>query len=120
MVKINRNRELKRKLRVRSAIFGLKEKPRMAVYRSNRYIYLQAIDDQNKTTLAAYSSFQLQKEKNYQKSNKTEQAKKVGFELARRLKGKNIKKGVFDRNIYHYNGRVKAVAEGLRNGGIEI
>lgn len=112
-------KKLRKKRRVSSGIKGTKERPRISVFRSNKYIYSQAIDDEQQKTIASFSSLVLRK-KTKNKKSKSEEAKLVGFELAKILKEKGIKKAVFDRGIYRYHGRVKALAEGLREGGIEI
>ncbi len=120
MKKINFFRKLRRKKRVSANIFGTATKPRIAVFRSNRYIYAQAINDQNKRTLASCSSLVLSKKKGYQKSKKIQEAKQTGLTLAKILTEKGIKEAVFDRALYAYKGRVSALAEGLREGGIKI
>lgn len=114
------NRTERRKRRVSKGITGTAEKPRISVFRSNRYIYAQAIDDGKKQTICAYSSQHLKKEKDYAKGKKTEEGKAIGKKLAELMKEKNISGAVFDRGQYAYNGRVKAVAEGLREEGIKI
>ena len=96
-------------------IFGTKERPRISVFRSNKYIYAQAIDDGKKQTLASYSSLKLK-----EKKKKIEQAFLVGERLAQLLKEKKITSGVFDRGRCSYNGRAKALAEGLRKQGLVI
>lgn len=101
-------------------IFGTADKPRICVFRSNRYIYAQAIDDEKRATLASYSSLNLKSNDGYQKVKKSQEAKAVGIGLAKILKEKDIKKGVFDRRWYAYGGRVRVLAEGLREGGIAI
>ncbi|PIP15186.1 50S ribosomal protein L18 [Candidatus Roizmanbacteria bacterium CG22_combo_CG10-13_8_21_14_all_35_9] len=120
MKKINFNRLLRRKRRVSANIKGTSFKPRINVFRSNYYIYAQAIDDEKKATIVSYSSLNLKKEKDFQKNKKTEEAKKIGIKLAMILKKKKITEAVFDRSIYAYQGRVKALAEGIREGGIKI
>ena len=120
MGKINNNRENRRKKRVSSNIFGTKEKPRISVFASNRYTYAQVIDDSDKNTLISYSSLKLAQSENYNKDKKVEEAKKVGLELAKKTVKKGIKKAVFDRGKYSYKGRIKAVAEGMREGGLKI
>ena len=120
MKQITRDRKLRRKRRIRADIVGAAQKPRISVFRSNRYIFVQAIDDEARKTLVQFSSLHLKKAKNYQKGKKTDEAKKVGLELAKRLKGKKITKAVFDRGLYAYLGRVKSLAEGLREGGIKV
>jgi len=101
-------------------IKGTKEKPRISVFRSNNYIYAQAIDDVTRKTLCAFSNFDLKKGTGYKKGKKGEDSKKIGIELAKKLLENKIKAGVFDRGSYTYNGRVKALAEGLREGGLKI
>ena len=120
MRKINFDRRSRRKKRISSNIIGTKEKPRISIYRSNRYIYAQAIDDTSRSTVASVTSLLLKKDKAYVKAKKTDEAKQVGLAFAKTLKEKKIGKGVFDRGSYAYNGRVKALAEGLREGGLKI
>lgn len=116
-IKIN-DPATRRELRVRSKVSGSDKRPRVSVYRSNRYIYAQAIDDVAKKTVGAFSSLKINnKEK---KLKKTEIAQTVGTELAKILKTKGLENAVFDRGRYLYKGRVKALAEGLRAGGIKI
>lgn len=120
MRKINFDRKLKRKLRVSSNINGTNTKPRISVFKSNKYIYAQAIDDDNKNTLISFSSLVLSKKKDYKKMKKTDEAKIIGELMGKMLKEKGIDKGVFDRGLYAYKGRIAKVAEGLRNNGIKI
>lgn len=114
MNKINFDKKLRKKRRVSANIKGTDKKPRVTVFRSNRYIYAQAIDDEKRVTLTAASSLKMEKAK------KTDQAKMVGMKLAESLKNKKIKAVVFDRNVYIYKGRVKSLADGLREGGIKV
>ncbi len=114
MIKVNLDKKLRKKRRVSANIKGIANVPRISVFRSNRYIYAQAIDDEKRVTIVSSSSLKLPKAK------KTDQAKQVGLDLAKKLKEKDINKAVFDRNIYPYKGRVKALVEGLREGGIVI
>ncbi len=107
-------------MRISSNLHGAKERPRIAVFASNRYTYAQAIDDNNKVTLISFSSLKLAKVKEYKKGKKAEEAKQVGLKLAKLLKELKIPVAIFDRGRYAYKGRVKAVAEGLREGGIKI
>lgn len=120
MRKINFDRISRRKRRISSNISGTKEKPRISVYRSNKYIYAQAIDDEARTTICSASSSLLKKDKGYMKAKKSKEAKQVGLLLAKALKEKKIETGVYDRGAYAYNGRVKLLAEGLREGGLQI
>ncbi len=106
----------KRKTRIRKKVFGTSERPRLVVYRSNRYIYAQIIDDINGHTIAAYSSLKLGENNTLNK----EIAKKVGKKIAKIAMEKNVEKVVFDRNGYIYHGRVKALAEGAREGGLKF
>lgn len=102
-----KNKREKRKLRIRKNVFGTKDRPRFSVYRSNKFIYGQLIDDTTGTTLVACFG-----DKNIKS------AEKVGIDLAKKALGKKIKKVVFDRNGYKYHGRVKTIAEGARKGGL--
>lgn len=104
--------------RIRRKISGSGSKPRLSVFRSNTEIYVQLINDENGTTLAAASS----KEKDIaaQKVNKVEKSKMVGAAVARKANDLGIKDVVFDRGGYLYHGRVKAVAEGAREGGLQF
>lgn len=120
MKNITKDATLRRKRRISSKILGTSQRPRISVFRSNRYIFVQAIDDERRMTLADYSSLKLVKGKDYKKEKKTAEAKKVGLDFAKVLIAKGKKKGVFDRGSYSYKGRVKALAEGLREGGIAI
>jgi len=121
-MKINTDRVARRKRRVSSGIRGTASRPRIAVYRSNSYIYAQAIDDINRQTIVNYSSMQLKKEAKNQPAGvkKTDQARQVGIQLAKLLLGKKIFEAVLDRSRYAYNGRVKGLAEGLREGKLKI
>jgi len=108
---------LKRHIRVRSKISGTPERPRLNVFRSNANIYAQIIDDVNGVTLASAST--LDKEFEGATGN-CEAAKKVGLLVAERAKEKGISVVVFDRGGYVYHGRVAALAEGAREGGLEF
>ena len=101
--------------RIRKKIAGTAAKPRLSVYRSNRDIYVQLIDDVNGFTLASASSKEAAT-----KTSKVEQAKAAGSLLAEKARSAGIVKVVFDRGGYLYHGRVKAVAEGAREGGLEF
>ena len=108
---------LKRHVRVRGKISGTPERPRLSVFRSNANIYAQIIDDVNGVTLASAST--LDKEFDGAAGN-VEAAKKVGKAIAERAKAKGIDTVVFDRSGYIYHGRVAALAEGAREGGLEF
>ena len=104
--------------RIRKKISGSVNKPRLSVFRSNTEIYAQLIDDDNGTTLASASS--REKDIVAQKVNKVEKSKLVGAAVARKAGELGIKDVVFDRGGYLYHGRVKAVAEGAREGGLQF
>lgn len=117
MINLKIQRRIRRRMKIRAKVFGSNDRPRISVFRSNKFIYAQAIDDKNGKTLASYSSAKL-KEKT--KITKTESAKSVGLNLAAELKKIKIDTVVFDRGGYLYKGRVEAVADGLREGGIKV
>jgi len=104
--------------RIRKKISGTSSIPRLTVFRSNSDIYAQLIDDNNGTTIAAASS--RQKDITAQKAPKIEKSKMVGEAIARKAVELGVKKVVFDRSGYIYHGRVKAVAEGAREAGLEF
>ena len=108
----------KRRYRIRKKISGSAQKPRLSIYRSNRDIYVQLIDDANGVTLASASSKQA--DIAAQKVNKVEKSKLVGSAIAKKLVELGIKDVVFDRSGYIYHGRIKAVAEGAREGGVQF
>ena len=110
-------RRAKIKVRVRRKVQGTPERPRLAVYRSNKGIYAQIIDDENGRTLASASSL---KDKQANEVAKTEQARMVGQAIAEKAKAAGIASVVFDRNGYLYHGRVKALAEAAREGGLQF
>lgn len=103
-------------LRVRKKISGTAELPRLSVFRSNKAIYCQIIDDLKGHTLAAASSF----DNGGVSGTKTEQAKAVGQLIAEKAKSAGVEAVVFDRGGYLYHGRVKALAEGAREGGLKF
>ena len=112
-----RSQRLKRHKRVRAKISGTPERPRLNVFRSETNIYAQIIDDVNGKTLVSASSL----EKDFScEGTKTDAAKQVGVNVAERAKAKGIENVVFDRGGYVYHGRVKALAEGAREGGLQF
>ena len=111
-------RRLRIKRRIRKIVSGTAERPRMSVYRSNAQISVQLIDDKAGKTLLSVSS--LCKEIDEKKGNKTEQAALVGAAVAEKAKAAGIEAVVFDRNGYLYHGRVKALADAARNGGLNF
>ncbi len=108
-------KRLSRKNRVRAKISGTTARPRLSVFRSNAYISVQLIDDTAWKTLAASSDLKIKKE-----GTKTEMAKKVWLEMAKKVLDLNISDVVFDRGWFAYHGRVKALAEALREGGLKF
>ncbi|MBN2256430.1 MAG: 50S ribosomal protein L18 [Anaerolineaceae bacterium] len=109
---------LHRHQRVRKNVFGTATRPRLNVFRSSAEIYAQVIDDEVGKTILAASSIDTELKKSIKGMNKTEQARKVGALLADRAKQKGIKEVVFDRGGFRYMGRVKALADGAREGGL--
>ena len=107
-------RRNKIKTRIRGKISGTAERPRMSVFRSNKAIYVQVIDDLSGTTLVAASS------KGMTEGTKVEIAAKVGEEIAKKAVEKGIAEVVFDRNGYLYHGRVKSLADAARKGGLKF
>lgn len=117
-MKLSRNKKRKRiHLRIKKKIRGTGEQPRLSVFRSNKAIYCQLIDDKNGHTLIAAASSETTIN---QEGNKTEQAKAVGKLLAEKALAENINCVLFDRGGYLYHGRVKALAEGAREGGLKL
>ena len=109
----------RRKIRIRKKISGTGERPRLVVYRSNMHLYAQVVDDLEGLTLIAASTLALSRSQGKVRCNKAG-AELVGKEIARLAKEKSISKVVFDRNGYLFHGRIKAVAEGAREGGLEF
>ena len=116
MSKVSARRKIRH--RIRRKISGIGNKPRLSVFRSNSDIYVQLVNDDNGTTLAASSS--REKDIAAQKVNKVEKSKMVGAAVARKAAELGIKQVVFDRGGNLYHGRVKAVADGAREGGLEF
>jgi large subunit ribosomal protein L18 len=107
----------RRKIRTRSKVAGTESKPRMSVYRSNAAMYVQLIDDENKKTVLGLSDKHIESKA---KMPKIEKAKALGLLAAQKAKDKKITKVVFDRGSYAFHGRVKAVADGAREGGLQF
>ncbi|MCD6550589.1 50S ribosomal protein L18 [bacterium] len=119
-VKEKKEKRKKRHKKIRSRISGTAQIPRLCVFRSNRHIYCQLIDDQKGHTIASASDFEVKKASLKGLNKKVAVAYQVGKLIARKAKEKNIKKIVFDRGGFAYHGRVKAVADGAREGGLEF
>ena len=107
---------IRRHKRVRNKISGTSDTPRLCLYRSNKHVHAQIIDDTKGTTLVSSSSITLKLEN----GSNIEAAKQVGLDIAKKALEKNITKVVFDRSVYIYHGRVKALAEGAREAGLKF
>jgi len=107
------SRREKIKFRIRRKISGTAERPRLCIFRSNSEIYAQLIDDVSSKTLASVSSLK-------STGSKTEKAKAVGVSIAEKAKAVNVSQVVFDRNGFLYHGRVKALADAAREGGLQF
>lgn len=103
----------RRSARIRAKIFGTASRPRLSIFRSLQYIYVQLIDDEKRRTIASLDSRKIKGGK-----SNADTARKVGLEIAKIAIAKKIKKVVFDRHGYKYHGKVKALAEGAREGGL--
>lgn len=106
-----------RKNRVRAKLREVSEKPRLSIFRSNMHIYAQIVDDLKRQTLVGVSEKDLSLK---EKSSRTDKAKQLGVLIAKKALTKKINEVVFDRGSYKYHGRVKAVAEGAREGGLKF
>ena len=111
---------LRRQRSVRAKVKGTAQRPRLCVYRSNKHIYAQLIDDQARKTLASTSTESPELKESISGKKKTEAALVVGKQIAEKCKDLAIESIVFDRNGFIYHGRVKAVAEGAREGGLKF
>ena len=114
--KEKREARLRRHTRVRKSVSGTTEVPRLNVFRSNKAIYAQVIDDVTKTTLASSSNLELK----IANGGNIEAAKAVGKDVAEKCKKLKIKKVIFDRGGYQYHGRVEALADAAREAGLEF
>lgn len=107
----------KAKVKIRKKIEGTAERPRLSVFRSSKHMYAQLIDDVSRTTLVSFST---DKVEGLKSTSNCDAAKAVGANIANAAKSKNITKIVFDRSGYVYHGRIKALAEGAREAGLEF
>jgi large subunit ribosomal protein L18 len=114
IARINRHK------RIRKNVSGTPERPRLSVFRGLMHIYAQVIDDEAGNTLASASTIDSQLKAQLAGLNKTEQAKLVGKAVAERAQAKGVQKVVFDRGGYRYQGRVKALADAAREGGLDF
>lgn len=119
-MKLSKNKaRLKRKVRIRKKVNGTADRPRLCVFRSNTHIYAQLVNDEIGETVASASTQTLSTDGQAVRLNK-ENAGKVGLAIAKLAKEKNIEAVVFDRNGYLYHGKVKALADGAREGGLKF
>ncbi len=118
--KAKRKQQLRRRLHVRRKITGTPERPRLTVFRSSKHIYAQLIDDLTGATLAAASSATTDVKTSVPYGGNVKAAAEVGKKLAAVAKEKGISKAAFDRGHYRYHGRVKALADGAREGGLSF
>jgi large subunit ribosomal protein L18 len=115
------DKRFKKKIKIRKKISGTPDIPRVSVFRSLNQVYAQIIDDTNGNTLVSESSLSKDLAKDISKvSGKVEKSKIVGLSLAKKAIAKGISSVVFDRNGYKYHGRIKAIADGAREGGLKF
>ncbi len=117
-VKTNKARRVMRHIRVRRKVKGTTERPRLAIYRSLNHIYAQVIDDANGVTMVAASSLEGEMKSKSAGKDKSEIASQVGTLISERAKEKGVNTVVFDRGGYRFHGRLKALAEAARKGGL--
>jgi len=115
-----KSRRQRRKRTIRNTILGTPTRPRLSVFRSSKHIYAQVIDDMSGHTLVSASSVEKEFREGDEHVEKIEQARQIGKVLAQRVQEKGIDKIVFDRNGFIYHGRVAAVADGAREGGLKF
>ena len=115
-----RKKYLKKKLRTKKSLGNLGKYPRLVVFKSNRHIYGQLLDDNKNLTLFSSSSMDNDLRKKLKSKSKMDKSMEVGYPLAEKIKSNKIKKVVFDRNGYQFHGRVKALVEALKEKGISI
>lgn len=122
MSKNNLKQERRNKIRrrIRSTIRGTAERPRLCIYKSNKHVYLQLINDRESVTLLSVSTQTADLQKELKDKESVEAAKIVGKAIADAAKDKGITKAVYDRSGYKYHGIVKAAAEGAREGGLDL
>jgi len=110
----------KRAMRVRQRLRGNQEKPRLSVFKSSKHLYVQLIDDVQSTTIASTSTLSKEfRQTEYNRKNK-DSAKQLGLKIAELAKGKNIKTVVFDRGRFKYHGVIASIADGAREGGLQL
>ena len=117
---IKRKNWLKKRVRTKLSLGRLGIYPRLVVFRSNKHIYGQLVDDMSSTTILSASTKSKSLSKDLKSTSKTEQSKLVGYEIASQIKKNKIDKIIYDRNGYKYHGRVKALADAIREKGINF
>ena len=111
---------MRRKAAIRKRIVGTAERPRLSVFRSNKHVYAQAIDDASNRVLASVSDLHKELRDEVAGKKKKECAKMIGEAIGKKLMALNVKQVVFDRNGYLYHGRVKEIADGAREAGLKL
>lgn len=118
MTKTRQEKRERRKLHIRKNIWGSADRPRINVYKSNKYLYVQAVNDDEGKAMMSLSSKKI--DAGSKEMKPVDLAFKLGEEFGKKMKAKKITEGVFDRAGYKFHGRVKAVAEGMRKSGIKL
>jgi large subunit ribosomal protein L18 len=118
VTEIRKNKKARIRTRIRKKIRGTTDRPRVHVFKSNRYIYTQVVDDSTGSVLAAASTLEKAFKEKSPKSKDRGACDALGALLAQRLQAKHITRVVFDRGVYPYHGRIKALAEAMRKGGL--
>ena len=119
-VRVKQDKRTRIRKRIRKKLSGTQQRPRVLFNKSNRYLYVQAIDDENGSVLAAASTLEKQVRSKSKNAKNTQAAKILGETMTSRLKAKKIKTLVFDRGVYPYHGRIKTMAEVMRKGGLKF
>ena len=119
-VKTRDETKIRIRRRIRRKIRGTAERPRVYVFKSNRYIYTQAVNDENGSVLAAASTLEKDFKTDHKNFKNVGSCEKLGALMAQRLKEKKIGQIVFDRGVYPYHGRIKALAEAMRKSGLDF
>jgi large subunit ribosomal protein L18 len=119
-IRDRKQRRIKAKRRYRAAVAGTAERPRLAVYRSLRYLYAQLVDDEHGATIAAASTLEKDVAGSLKSTGNREAGKKLGELIADRAKAKGVESVVFDRGGFAYHGVVQAIAEGARDAGLKF
>lgn len=120
MKTMGKSNRQKKKMSIRKKIFGTEIRPRLCVFRSAKHLYAQIISDDQHTTMVSVSTTEGTLQTSLKSLEKKEQAKRLGQEIARRCLEKGIQQVVFDRNGFLYHGRVSALADGAREGGLQF